>query len=213
MTIEFSVDEFVKHVVELAAATSAGHRRVVALAGAPASGKSSTADRIVERANVAEPGSAALLPLDGFHFDDEVLNARGWRARKGAPHTFDVGGYASALRRVRANEPSVAVPRFDRDLEIARAGAIIIEPTVRLVVTEGNWLLLDDEPWSELGELFDHTAMVMTNADTLGQRLRDRWVSQDYTAEMIRTKLEDNDLPNARLVTERSVAPDWVVRT
>jgi pantothenate kinase len=158
--------------------------------------------------------STALLPMDGYHYDDEVLAPRGWRPRKGAPHTFDVGGYASSLRRLRTNdEPSVAVPRFDRDIEIARAGAIIIEPIARLIVSEGNWLLLDDEPWSALRPLFDHTVLVVADMETLELRNRQRWVGYDFTEEMIRAKLEDNDMPNARLVYERSAEPDWVVRT
>lgn len=211
---EFTVSAFIEHTVTSLAYIPPGQRSVLALAGAPASGKSTIADRVVERLNEITPGSAALLPMDGFHFDDEMLKARGWRARKGAPHTFDVGGFASALRRVRANDETlVAVPRFDRDLEIARAGAIIIEPSARLIVTEGNWLLLEDSPWSELHDLYDYTAMVVTDQETLQQRLRDRWVGQDYTDEMILTKLEDNDMPNARLVAERSSMPDWIVRT
>ncbi len=211
---EFIADEFIAHVESLLPAIPDRERLVIAIAGAPASGKSTIAARLIEHLNEVEPGSTALLPMDGYHFDDEVLVPRGWRPRKGAPHTFDVGGYASALRRIRANdEPFVAVPRFDRDLEIARAGAIIIEPTVRLIVSEGNWLLLQDEPWPTLLPLFDHTALVKAEWETIEQRNRDRWVGYDYTEEMIRDKLEGNDLPNARLVYERSAEPDWIIRT
>ncbi|MEX1344880.1 MAG: nucleoside/nucleotide kinase family protein [Candidatus Limnocylindrales bacterium] len=214
MSQEFTTDAFIAHVESLLEAIPDGGRQVIAIAGAPASGKSTIASRLNERLNEVAPGSTALLPMDGYHFDDEMLVPRGWRPRKGAPHTFDVGGYASALRRIRANdEPFVAVPRFDRDLEIARAGAIIIEPTVRLIVSEGNWLLLQDEPWPTLLPLFDHTALVKTEWETLEQRNRDRWVGYDYTEEMILEKLEGNDLPNARLVYERSTEPDWIIRT
>lgn len=214
MPRELTADAFIAHAESLLPSIAEGRRLVLAIAGAPASGKSTIAARLNEQLNEVDPGSTALLPMDGYHFDDEMLVPRGWRPRKGAPHTFDVGGYASALRRIRANdEPFVAVPRFDRDLEIARAGAIIIEPTVRLIVSEGNWLLLQDEPWPMLLPLFDHTALVRTDWATLEQRNRDRWVGYDYTEEMIREKLEGNDLPNARLVYERSAEPDWVVRT
>lgn len=214
MSQEFTADAFLEHVASLLPGIPEGGREVVAIAGAPASGKSTIAARLNEHLNEVQPGSAALLPMDGYHFDDEMLVPRGWRPRKGAPHTFDVGGYASALRRIHANdEPFVAVPRFDRDLEIARAGAIIIEPTVRLIVSEGNWLLLQDDPWPLLLPLFDHTALVKTDWRTLEQRNRDRWVGYEYTEEMIREKLEGNDLPNARLVYERSAEPDWIIRT
>lgn len=214
MPREFDSDAFIAHVESLLRDVPQGGRQVIAIAGAPASGKSTIAARLNEHLDALEPGSSALLPMDGYHFDDEMLVPRGWRPRKGAPHTFDVGGYASALRRIRANdEPFVAVPRFDRDLEIARAGAIIIESTVRLIISEGNWLLLQDEPWPVLLPLFDHTALVKTDPETLEQRNRDRWVGYDYSEEMIREKLEGNDLPNARLVYERSAEPDWIIRT
>ncbi len=214
MSQEFDTAEFIAHVESLLRDISPGSRQIIAIAGAPASGKSTITDELHRRLNEIDPGSTALLPMDGYHYDDEVLGPRGWQSRKGAPHTFDVGGYASSLRRLRANdEPNVAVPRFDRDIEIARAGAIIIEPAARLIITEGNWLLLEDEPWPMLRPHFDHTALVVTEPETLERRNRDRWVGYDYTEEMIRQKLEGNDLPNARLVYERSAEPDWIVRT
>lgn len=214
MPQEFDNAGFIAHLESLLADVPEGERRIVAIAGAPASGKSTTARALEQHLDRVEPGSAALLPMDGYHYDDEVLVPRGWRPRKGAPHTFDVGGYASSLRRLKANdEPSVAVPRFDRDIEIARAGAIIIEPTARLIITEGNWLLLDDEPWPMLRPYFDHTVMVVADMKTLELRNRQRWVDYDFTEEMIRAKLEDNDMPNARLVYERSTEPDWIIRT
>ena len=105
-----------------------GRPRVVcAIAGAPASGKSTLAETLVERLNADGPGTAALLPMDGFHFDDLHLVPAGLRPRKGAPETFDVGGLRHALLRLReASEPFVAVPVFDRAVEIARAGARLI---------------------------------------------------------------------------------------
>jgi pantothenate kinase len=211
---EFDNLRFLAHVGAYLGAIPAGERRIIAIAGAPASGKSTIADRLEQRLNESSPGSTALLPMDGFHYDDEVLIPRGWRPRKGAPHTFDVGGYASALRRLKANdEPSVAVPRFDRTIEIARAGAIIIEPSIRLIISEGNWLLLDDEPWPSLRPFFDRTAMVVADMETLEARNRQRWVDFGHDDEFVRTKLEDNDMPNARHVYERSTEPDWIIRT
>ena len=196
----------------LAAATPAGARRIVAIAGAPASGKSTLAETIVARLNDTRAGTAALLPMDGFHYDDEVLVPRGWRSRKGAPHTFDVGGMAAVLRRLRANdEPAVAVPRFDRRIEIARAGAILIDRTVRVIVTEGNYLLLDDPPWPQLASYFDVTVMLHMDEAQLAERLRRRWARHGSDGDAIRAKLEENDLPNGRLVLARSRPADWAV--
>ncbi|MEX1336333.1 MAG: nucleoside/nucleotide kinase family protein, partial [Candidatus Limnocylindrales bacterium] len=93
MSQEFTTDAFIAHVESLLEAIPDGGRQVIAIAGAPASGKSTIASRLNDRLNEVAPGSTALLPMDGYHFDDEMLVPRGWRPRKGAPHTFDVGGY------------------------------------------------------------------------------------------------------------------------
>ena len=211
---EFDNASFIAHLETYVRSIPPGERRIVAIAGAPGSGKSTIAEELDRRLNEIDPGSTALLPMDGYHYDDEVLTPRGWQARKGAPHTFDVGGYGAALRRLKANdEATVAVPRFDRDIEIARAGAILIEQSVRLIVTEGNWLLLDDEPWPTLRPWFDRTALVVADMETLEARNRQRWVDYDFTEAAIKAKLEDNDLPNVRLVYEHSAEPDWIIRT
>ncbi len=211
---EFDNLRFLAQMGAYLGAIPPGERRIVAIAGAPASGKSTLASQLERRLNETDPGSTALLPMDGYHYDDEVLVPRGWRPRKGAPHTFDVGGFASALRRLKANdEPSVAVPRFDRTIEIARAGAILIERSVRLIISEGNWLLLDDEPWPSLRPFYDRTALVVADIETLKLRNRKRWVDFGHDEAFIREKLDDNDMPNVRLVYERSGEPDWIIRT
>ena len=111
-------------------------RQVLAIAGAPGSGKSTLVERLAER--LADP-AVAILPMDGFHYDDAVLHAMGRRPWKGAPDTFDVGGLRSALSRLRdPAEGAVAVPVFDRDLEISRGSARIIGPDARLILAEGN---------------------------------------------------------------------------
>jgi pantothenate kinase len=188
-------------------------RTVVAIAGAPGSGKSTLAEALVERLNAGAPGTAALLPMDGFHYDDLHLVPAGLRPRKGSPDTFDVGGLASALRRVRAaDEPFVAVPVFDREIEIARAGARMIPASVPVIVCEGNWLLLDEAPWDALAPLFDLTVMVEVPEDELRRRLRARWEHFGLDEAGIAWKLDGNDLPNGRRVYEGSRPADLVLR-
>ena len=187
-------------------------RFIVAVAGAPGSGKSTFAETLRDRLNRDAAGTAEILAMDGFHYDDAVLNARGDRPRKGAPHTFDVDGFAVALARLKADDGRpVAVPVFDRDLEIARAGARIIEPSTRIVVAEGNYLLLDDPAWAPLRESFDLTVMLDVPEEVLVQRLTARWRGYGLEGEPFRTKMEGNDLPNMRLVLERSVPADFIV--
>ncbi|MCW2307568.1 nucleoside/nucleotide kinase family protein [Rhodobium gokarnense] len=186
----------------------AGGRLLVALAGPPAAGKSTLADRLADALNAAAPESTAVFGLDGYHFDDMVLEARGMRARKGAPDTFDVAGFAHMLARLKANaeEEGIAVPVFDRDLEIARAGARIIPQSVRTLIVEGNYLLLDRPRWRDLAALFDVTVGLDCDLAVLEARLKQRW--ERLSSAEAAAKIADNDLPNARLVVGESMAPD-----
>ncbi|MDP2740985.1 MAG: nucleoside triphosphate hydrolase [Pseudorhodobacter sp.] len=189
-------------------------RVIVALAGAPGSGKSTVAATLADRLNAGRPGLAAVLAMDGYHYDDLLLVPRGLRARKGAPDTFDVAGLRHMLGRLRAgDEAAVAVPVFDRSLEIARAGARLIDRDVRIIIVEGNWLLLAQEPWSSLRPLFDLTVLIDVPEVILRQRLTARWQGYGLTPEEIAQKLEGNDLPNGRLVASASAAPDFRLQT
>lgn len=187
-----------------------GGRVIVALAGAPGSGKSTLADKLVGKLNGRQPGLAAVLPMDGFHYDDQYLVPAGLRPRKGAPHTFDVGGLFHTLQRLRArDEAEVFVPVFDRKLEIARAGARLIAATVSVIVVEGNWLLLNQAPWDRLRDLFDVTVLIDAPEHVLRTRLRGRWERHGLSEPEIIDKLEENDLPNGRLVRDASGPADF----
>ncbi len=188
-----------------------GRRTVIAIAGPPGAGKTTTADALVDALNDIAPGSAAGFGMDGYHFDDLVLDERGWRPRKGAPHTFDVAGFAHMLKRLRRNdEAEVAVPLFDRSIEIARAGARIIPGSVTHLVVEGNYLLLDHSPWDSLTPLFDLTVAIDVPEAELRRRLVERW--KHLSGTELDEKLEGNDLPNMRLVLTQSRRPDVIYR-
>jgi len=190
----------------------AGHRILVAVAGAPGSGKSTLAEWLCATLNEGARANAAVLPMDGYHFDDRVLELRGARARKGAPDTFDVAGFHHMLARLKKNdEQEIAVPVFDRDLEIARAGARLIPRSVRILIVEGNYLLLDQKPWSDLREVFDMTVMIAAPEEILRPRLIARWQAYGLPADEIAAKVEGNDLPNGRLVRDLSAAADFVI--
>jgi pantothenate kinase len=189
-----------------------GPRRILAIAGAPGSGKSTLAEALVGLLEARSPGSAALLPMDGFHYDDLHLVPAGLRARKGAPETFDVGGLVHTLGRLRArDEASVAVPVFDRGIEIARAGARLIPASVPVIVAEGNYLLLEEGEWPRLAPMFDLTVMVEVPEPVLRARLEARWTGFGLSPEEIAGKVEENDLPNGRRVAARSRPADLVL--
>jgi pantothenate kinase len=188
-------------------------RIILAMAGPPGSGKSTLADRLAALLNERGPGSAEVLPMDGYHYDDLYLVPAGLRPRKGAPQTFDVGGLCHTLQRLRArDEAEVAVPVFDRKIEIARAGARLIPARVPVIVVEGNWLLLDQSPWDRLRSMFDITVRVDVPEPVLRDRLRARWTGFGLTEAEIVAKLEENDLPNGRLVRDGSVTPDFLLQ-
>lgn len=188
-----------------------GGRSLTAIAGPPGAGKSTLAEALATMLNREAADSAAVLPMDGYHFDDRVLVPRGLRPRKGAPETFDVAGLFHMLRRLKSNkETEIAVPVFDRDLEIARAGARLIPRSVRHLIVEGNYLLLDRPGWSSLATLFDTTIMISVPDATLRQRLIDRWQAYQLPPDEIAAKVEANDLPNGRLVVSASTPAEFM---
>jgi len=206
-----SASAFEAEIARLAASLAPGERRVVALAGPPGAGKSTLAERLRSTSPLRDDGFPVLdlLPMDGFHYDDELLERLGRRVRKGTPDTFDVGGLRAMLRRLAENdEPAVAVPRFDRDLEIARAGARLIARETALVVVEGNYLLLEEAPWASLAPLFDMTALIDVAEEELSRRLTARWEGYGIDAAETHRRGSENDLPNGPRVVRGSRAPD-----
>ena len=146
---EATLEELVEDARRLA---TGGARRILGLTGAPGAGKSALAEALV----AALAPDALLVPMDGFHLAQAELVRLGRQDRKGAPDTFDAAGYVALLRRLR--EPAEALvyaPQFRRELEEPIAGAIAVPRRAPLIVTEGNYLLLEDEPWGALSDLLD----------------------------------------------------------
>jgi pantothenate kinase len=183
-------------------------RFVVAIAGPPGAGKSVLSHELC--ATLPE-GAAVIVPMDGFHFDDIVLDRKGLRHRKGAPETFDFTGFEHLLRRIRALEPEIAIPIFDRNVELSRAAAAIIDPGIKFILVEGNYLLLDEEPWSRLAELFDFSIFLDVPRAELERRLLQRWRDHGRTEEEGRAWVASNDMPNVDRVLARRRKADLVV--
>jgi len=160
---------------------------------------------------VLPEGSAAVVPMDGFHYDDIVLDQRGLRARKGAPETFDFAGFEALLKRIRAGEPEVAIPVFDRSIELSRAAAAIVGTDTRFILVEGNYLLLNEDPWSRLAPLFDFSLFVEVPRNELERRLRQRWHEHGKSEADAIAWIASNDMPNIERVLARRRPADLVV--
>jgi pantothenate kinase len=185
-----------ERLVDRARALSSSGRRVLGITGPPGAGKSWLASRLVE----ALRGRAVLVAMDGFHLDDSVLHALGRRDRKGAPDTFDVGGYVALLRRLHAGDEVVYAPQFDRSLEASRAGAVAVPPDVPLVVTEGNYLLLDQPGWRDVRPLLDEVWYLAVDDDLRLSRLVERHVEHGKPRGEALTWARGSDQRNAELV-------------
>lgn len=190
----------------------AGEKRrfIVAIAGPPGAGKSTLADELAT-ALKAFGERAEVLPMDGFHMDNGVLQEKGLLSRKGAPETFDVRGFLDIIRAVRMAEAEVLVPVFDRSRELAIASARIIDASTRFVLVEGNYLLLDRAPWSSLEGQFDYAILISPPVATLEERLMDRWRGYGLSEEAARAKTQDNDLKNGALVRDHCRGADIIL--
>ncbi|WP_420859927.1 nucleoside/nucleotide kinase family protein [Marivivens marinus] len=185
------------------AARIEGQRLLVAIVGAPASGKSTLSEELARRLN-AQKHPAQVVPMDGFHLDNRVLETRGLLPRKGAPETFDAAGFVHMIRRLKAGE-EVAVPVFDRARDIAITGAVIIPADLEVVIIEGNYLLFNEAPWSDLAPLWDVTARISPPISELRGRLIQRWLTHGLSRTAATRRAEGNDIPNAERVIARAL--------
>jgi pantothenate kinase/RimJ/RimL family protein N-acetyltransferase len=185
---------------------TAGGRRVLAVTGPPGSGKSTlAADLVAELA-----GLAVVVPMDGFHLAQCELRRLGRADRKGAPDTFDAAGYVALLRRLRHESGTVYAPAFRRDLEEPVAGAIAVEPDTPLVVTEGNYLLLDG-PWAPVRTLCDDTWYVDLPAEERVRRLVARHAAHGKPHDAAHRWATGSDEANAAVVAATRARADVVV--
>ena len=182
-------------------------RYFIALAGPPASGKSTISEKLNEDLNI-KGFPSDILQMDGFHLDNAILSSQNLLPRKGSPETFDVMGLKSFLIRL-ANEPEVIVPIFDRALELSRSSAVTISNNKKIIIVEGNYLLLNSHPWSELNDYFDSRIMIHCEESVLEKRLIDRWKGFNLTQDQINQKVYENDLPNGVNVNQNSIEADY----
>lgn len=182
-------------------------RRLLGLTGPPGAGKSTLASAVT----AAFPGRCVVVPMDGFHLAHSVLVALGRADRKGAPDTFDAAGYVALLGRLRAGRETVYAPEYRRDLHNAVAGAVPVPPEVPLVVTEGNYLLLDRDGFAPVRGLLDVCWYVEPAERARVDRLVARHVATGKTPDAARAWTLGPDQANADLVVDTRALADLVV--
>lgn len=185
-----------------------GQRRLLGIAGSPGSGKSTVAAAVL----AALGSSAVVVPMDGFHLAGAELVRLGRSGRKGAPDTFDAAGYVALLRRLREPDgETVYAPEFHRDVEESYAGSIAVPPDVPLVITEGNYLLLDEQPWSRVRGLLDEAWFLAPDEEERVTRLVERHVRFGKSPEDAREWVRRSDERNTALVEPGRARADVVV--
>lgn len=183
-------------------------RTILGITGAPGSGKSTLAASLV----AAVGPQAALVPMDGFHLANSELIRLGRRDRKGAIDTFDGDGYVALMRRLHANtEPVVYAPEFRREIEEAIAGAIPIPREVPLIVTEGNYLLVDTAPWNQLATLIDQTWYMALDDGMRLERLIARHIAFGKAPDFARSWSLGPDQRNAELIAATRERADLTI--
>ena len=186
-------------------------RTIIGIAGPPASGKSTLAQAVVGRFNQSKHTdipTAALLPMDGYHLDNRLLESQNLLARKGALDTFDAHGFCDAVKQLSSANKKMYYPKFDREMDLSIANAIAIHHQTNIIVVEGNYLLMKSEPWACLRDVFAVTVFVSPEMSVLNDRLTQRWMHYGFDAITASKRAINNDLPNAQLVLEHSVEAD-----
>ena len=187
---------------------ASGPRRLLGIVGAPGAGKSTVAQQVVSAVGPA----AVAVPMDGFHLAQTELERIGRADRKGAPDTFDADGFVTLLTRLRDPARTVYAPEYRRDLRNAVAGAIAVPPDVRLVVVEGNYLLLDDHGFGPVADLLDQTWFLAPDDELRLDRLVARHEAFGKSPEAARAWSHGPDERNARLVAATAARADLIVR-
>lgn len=243
MSQSVSFEQLFEHILGVHTARAPGQRVLVALAGAPGSGKSTLAKKLVDALNTAAQTNsdsesdspavnefAVVMPMDGFHLDNRVLESRQQLSRKGAAHTFDIAGFSALLSRLAqpiltspdnksesgscvdavdgAIDDALYIPLFDRELDVSRNAAQMVTSKHSLLIVEGNYLLLRQPGWQDLKSLFDVTVMLKVPLAELENRLVQRWCDHGLSESAARHRALDNDIPNARTVSSESVAAE-----
>lgn len=180
-------------------------KRIVAIVGGPASGKSTLSTTLSKQLS-----DACVVPMDGFHCSNSDLELHGLLARKGGAETFDVDGFIQTVRAV-GQGGGVPYPTFDRNNDCVIVDGGTVKSSDTTILVEGNYLLLNVAPWNSLAKLWDFSIFLDVPIDALQVRLVQRWLDHGHDHKAALKRATENDLSNARLVLEKSLKADIVI--
>jgi pantothenate kinase len=200
--------DLVDHIIK----RSEGCQRfIIAVAGPPGSGKSTLSEQLAEMLRTRSMQSH-IISLDGFHLENSILKGLGLLDRKGSPTTFDVLAFIQVMKRLAAYESDVAIPKFDRKRDISIEHASIVSTQDKILIVEGNYLLLNHKQWVELQDIWDETVFINPGMEVLEKRLIDRWLFYGMDNESAQIRAFRNDIPNAKNVIENSLPANILIK-
>ncbi|WP_419902012.1 AAA family ATPase [Kiloniella sp.] len=201
-----SIDDLIEKIIFQAETTS---RLIVSISGPPGSGKSTLSTTLCDELNrIVGANSTVEMPMDGYHLDNDILKARDLLDKKGSPPTFDVDGLSHDLSRVMAQDRDVVIPIFDRVSDRSIAGARVVERQHRIILLEGNYLLLKGGAWGGLKKYYGLSIFLEVPLDVLRVRLINRWLEHGFSHDEAEKKALSNDVPNAEFTIQNSVPAD-----
>lgn len=210
LTPQQALSRLVSHILQMESA--AGHRIAIGIAGGPGAGKSTLAAELVTMLNATKVGSAALVPMDGFHMRHAKLEALGTVDFKGAPHTFEGAEFVSFLHKLKHANSAVMGPGYSRQIEDVVDNAFTVLPDVRVLIVEGNYLLLTDGPWAGVKPLLDYAVFIDVDRETVKARLLKRHAEAGlFSTERNIAHIARTDLPNYDLVSASQNRADVVI--
>lgn len=211
LTPAATLQRLVPHILEMDSAAR-GQRIAIGIAGGPGVGKSTLAAELVTLLDAVHPGRAALVPMDGFHIKHAKLEAMGQVDFKGAPHTFEGAEFVSFLHHLKHATGAVSGPGYSRKIEDTVENAFTVQPEARILVVEGNYLLLTQGPWAGVKALLDYTVFLSVPRDLVEARLLRRHAEEGlFTEERNRAHIARTDMPNFDLVSASRDRADIVI--